>query len=139
MYPLSRGTRSVYPVRCDRDASVFFTEIELALIKLAIFGRRYWKICLHFKEQQFREYTRSLARFPNLANVKLIVGFTIKYKDGLPRLSLFSYKHFPYCSKITSAKRIEIDTICDRFTEIVSTVPIRCTLLRRIDTYRLMP
>ena len=30
------------------------------------------------KEQQFREYTRSLARFPNLANVKLIVGFTIR-------------------------------------------------------------
>ena len=37
MYPLSRGTRGVYPLRCDRDASVFFTEIELTLIKLAIF------------------------------------------------------------------------------------------------------
>ena len=37
LYPLSRRTRSVYPLRCDRDASVFFTEIELTLIKLAIF------------------------------------------------------------------------------------------------------
>ena len=37
MYPLSRGTRGVYPLRCDRDASVFFTEIELTLIKPAIF------------------------------------------------------------------------------------------------------
>ena len=28
----------VYPLRCDRDTSVFFTEIELVLIKPAIFG-----------------------------------------------------------------------------------------------------
>ena len=44
MYPLSRGTRGVYPLRCDRDASVFFTEIALTLIKPAIFLAKVLKL-----------------------------------------------------------------------------------------------
>ena len=53
--------------------------IKRLLIKLSWYIVKPENI-LHFKEQQFREYTRSLARFPNLANVKLIVGFTIKHE-----------------------------------------------------------
>ncbi len=37
LYPLSKATRGVYPLKCDKDASVFFTENELTFIKLAIF------------------------------------------------------------------------------------------------------
>ena len=36
-YPLLKATRSVYPSKCDTDASVFFTEIELTFIKTAFF------------------------------------------------------------------------------------------------------
>ena len=36
-YPLLKATRGVYPSKCDTDASVFFTEIELTFIKTAIF------------------------------------------------------------------------------------------------------
>ena len=36
-YPLLGATRGVYPSKCDTDASVFFTEIELTFIKTAFF------------------------------------------------------------------------------------------------------
>ncbi len=39
---------------------------------------------------------------------------------------LFPNQHLPRCRKIACRQRIEIHATCNRFTECVSTIPIRC-------------
>lgn len=59
-----------------------------------------------------------------------------KRNSSLGALTLFLYQHFPGSREFAGCERIEIDSACHRFPELIPTVPIRCVGLVVIYSYR---
>ena len=51
---------------------------------------------------------------------------------------LLPYQEFARGSEVACGERVEIDTVCDRFTVFISTIPVRRTTLVFIETCGLM-